>query len=385
MALDIDDLITPLTEDQILERFLANLEAIGLRARSWRPAGTYRTILRVVAGLCASFSDEQAKFIRSGFLELAEGNWLTWVAFYVFGVTRPESTFATGEVTLTNTSGGDYSFAAGQLRVFNTATQKAYKNVDVVELPPLGTVSFDIIAVEIGADSSSSTGTIDDIETQYVGQITVTNAAPVVGSDAMPDEDLRQLCRDKQGARSAYGPRGAYAYAIRTALRDDGSTVDVNRYSISPSSSTGVVTIYLASPSGVPTVDDVDAVIDNVEEIARNDVATADISAASAVTITRSVTVWARKQPGLRAADLEELVDAQLVLLNRSYPIGGIKKDTLSGYFWADSLDAAVQKAHPAIFSVDGTGADVALATGEVPILAVTVADVRLVDAEIHT
>jgi hypothetical protein len=385
VQLSIDELVTPVTEDEFLERFVANLETMGLKARSWRPGGVYRTILRVLAAVCASFSDLQVQFIKSGFLELAAGLWLTWVAYYVYGVERPEATFATGAVTLTNLGGGEYTLTAGQLRVFNSTTKKAYTNADDFTLAPLATLTIDIVAVEIGSASSSSAGAIDDIETTYVGQITVTNASPVVGSDQLPDEDLRQLCRDKIAARSVFGPRGAYAYAIRTAKRADGSTVDINRYSISPASSTGIVTIVVASPSGVPTADDVAAVVANVEELVRPDTVTVNISGATAKTVTRAVTLWARKQPGLAAADLQALAEKQLTELNRLYPIGGIRKsDGAPGYFWADSLDAGLQKAHETIFSVDGAGADEALAAGEVAVLNVTIAEVRIVDAEVH-
>lgn len=379
-----EDLIDPISEEQFLEQFLDILETVGLKARSWRPGGVYRTILRVLAITCAVFSAQQVKFIRSAFLELAEGNWLTWVAFFVYGVARPASTFATGQVTLTNLGGSIYDFTPTQIRIFNTTTKKAYTNQGAVHLDPLGTVTFDVIAIEIGSASSSSAAAIDGVETQYDGQLTVTNALPVIGSDEMPDADLRQLCKDKLGARSVFGPRGAYSYAIRSAKRLDGSTVDVNRASISPFSSTGVVTIYIASPSGVPTTDDVTAVTANVEQIARPDTVTVNISPVTGHAITRGLTIWAKKETGLSADDIKALAEKQLVLLNRSYPIGGIRKGTTQGYFWADNLDGAVQKAHASIYSVDGVGADVALTLGEVPVLAVTVDQVRIIDAEVH-
>ncbi len=380
----IEDLITPITEDQFVEHFLTTLESVGLAARSWRPGGVYRTILRVLAATCASFSDLQVRFIRSGFLELAEGDWLTFVAYYVYGVSRPESTFAVGPVTLTNSGGGDYTFTAGQFRVFNTALNKTFKNVGVIALAPMSTATGDFVAVEIGSGSSSAATTIDGVETMYDGQIAVSNAAPILGSDAMADADLRQLCKDSLGARSVFGPRGAYRYAIRTALRNDGSPVDINRMSISPGSSTGIVTVYVASPSGVPTGDDVTAVIANIEALARPDTATVLTTAVTGVTITRALTIWAEKQEGLSAADLVAFADAAIVRLNRDYPIGGIRKATSQGYFYADKLEGVVQGSHPAIYDIEDTGADVALDPGEIAVLAVTIAAVNIVDTEVH-
>ncbi len=380
----IEDLITPVTEDQFFEQFLSNLETVGLKARSWRRGGVYCTIIRVLAAFCAAFSDLQCRFIRSGFLEFAEGNWLTWVAYYVYGVERPESTFATGEVTLTNGGGGDYTWAPRQLRVFNSTLDKAYTNQDEIHLGPLSVGTFPFIAVESGAASSSTTGAIDDIETTYADEITVTNEAPVIGSDPMPDDELRQLAKDKRDARSVFGVRGAYRYAIRSAKRAGGSTVDVNRMSISPSSSTGTVTMYVASPSGVPTDDDVQLCRDNVELLARPDTVSTSLDACTPVTITRNLTIWAEKQEGLSAADLRALALQKLVLLNRNYPVGGIKKAGPTSYFWADKLEGAVQSAHPSIFDVEGIGDNEAMTTGQVAIFAVTIDAVHIVDTEVH-
>ncbi len=381
----IDDLIVPITEDQFLERFLTKLETIGIGARSWRPGGVYRTILRVLAATCATFSDLQVQFTRSGFLELAQGMWLTFVAFYVYGVARPESTYATGPVTVTNLGPGSYSFADGQLRIFNSLLSKSFKNVGTLVVAPFATVvGAQFIAVEIGSESSSSATAIDSVETAYDGQISVSNPDPILGSDAMVDADLRQLCKDSLGARSVFGPRGAYAYAIRTAKRLDGTPVDINRRSISPGSSTGIVTIYVASASGVPTTGDVDAVKLNIEALARPDTATVITSAVTGVTITRALTIWAEKQDGLSATDLTTFAEAALVQLQRTYPIGGIRKATTQGYFYADKLEGVIQGAHPAIYDVDGVGVDVALSAGQIAVLDITIAAVHIVDTEVH-
>lgn len=381
--ISIDDLVTPVTSDQQLETMLSILETLGLQPRQWREGGSLRTILRVVASTFAAFSSLQAAFIRGAFLELSEGAWLTLLAYYVYGVSRREATFATGEVTLTNAGGGNYPFAAGQLRVINPTTNKAYTNVDAFTLAPLSTMTISIIAVEVGAASSAGTGAINTLETQYDG-VSVTNAAPVVGLDAATDPELRQLCRDKRAGRSVYGPRGAYAFAVRSTLRPDGTPANINRLSISPSSSTGIVTIYIASPTGAPDPEDLTLVLDSVNALARADTATAVVLPAVVKTIALDVTVWAEKRPGLAAADLQALVVDKLLALNASYPIGGIRKATTQGYLYESTIDGTSKSAHEAIYAVDGTGSDVALAANEVAVLSVTVT-ARLVDSEVHS
>jgi hypothetical protein len=86
----------------------------------------------------------------------------------------------------------------------------------------------------------------------------------------------------------------------------------------------------------------------------------------------------------LSASDLTAFANEAIVRLQRTYPIGGIRKSTPTGYFYADTLEGAVQASHPAIFDVEGVGTDVALGAGEVAILDVAVVAVHIVDTEVH-
>lgn len=373
----LDDLITPVTTDQQLENFLSTLETIGVRARSWRQGGSLRTILRMVAGTYAGFSNVAVEFIRSGFLDLARGGWLTLCARYVFNVERIVATFATGKVTLTNSGGGSYpNVAVGALRVINTATKKVYTNTAIYSLAsgPGTTVDVDIQAVELGTPSNASAGGIDQLETFLNLGITVTNASAVIGSDDEADEDLRKRCKDKLGTLSGLGPRGAYQYSVKSAVRTDGSPVDVNRLSVSPSSSTGRVTVTVASPTGTPPPTDLDFIRAAIELYARPDSVTAIVNAANPVSYTKTLTVWATRTPGISADDLEALVNTALIAMIRDYPIGGhTKPPSTQGYLFASRIEGAAMSAHPSIFAVDGVGADIAMAVDDVVTLGTTV------------
>ena len=103
---------------------LAALELLQIPARSWRVANPLRVILRVVATMYAGFTTVFVALIKSGFLDYAETGWLTLLARYVYGVERVTADFATGEVTLTNSGGGIYPFAAGELRLQDPTTLK---------------------------------------------------------------------------------------------------------------------------------------------------------------------------------------------------------------------------------------------------------------------
>jgi len=337
--------------------------------------GSLRTILRVMSGTFAGFTNIIVAFVRAGFLDLASGGWLTLLAYYVFNVVRIPATFATGNVLLTNSGGGIYTAVQiGQLRVIGSATKKTYTNTAVFTLNPGDTnISVAVQAEELGAASTAAPGTIDALETILPG-VTVTNSTAVVGSDAELDPALQQRCKDKLATLSGLGPRGAYSYAVRSAVRTDGSIVDINRLSISPSSSTGVVTVYVASPAGAPSTADLDFIRASIESTARPDTVTVNVFAATALPLTKTITVWAKRTDGLSADDLTALVNTALVLMIRDYPIGGFTKPpSTSGFLYASTIDGTAKSAHPAVFAVDGVGGDLAMSPGQVATLATTI------------
>lgn len=379
MAPSIDELVKTLTEEEVLEAFLGILESIGIPARSWRVGGSLRSILRVVARTYAGFTELQSAAIKAGFLESAFGPWLTLLAYYVFGVERPDATFATGFERFTNTGGGSFSYGPDEVTLLWEAGKRSYVNAEAFTLGPLESKLVAIRAVEAGAASSAAPGSITKLETTMIG-VVVTNEASVVGADALKDPDLRQKCRDKRASRSPRGPRGAYAFAVSEAKRIDGTPVNINRNSVSKSSSTGTVTVYVASPSGAPIAEDIAAVVESIEAIARPDTVTVFVLAATEVPLSRSLVVWARRVDGVSASDIKALVESALLAEIATYPIGGIPKPPLvQGYLYADFISGIAKGSHPSIFDVDGAGSDQALAPGEVVTMTTTV-EVRVVD-----
>lgn len=377
--ISIDDLLTPVTEDQVNENFLSSMEVLNIPARSWRTGGALRTMLRVVARTYANFSVVMVSVLAGSFLEKSVGGWLTLLAYYVYGITRPAATYATGFARLSNASGLAYAFGISELRLINPTTKKAYFNTSPITLNPGDVlVAVAIQSVEQGTSNNASPGQISALESIVLG-VTVTNVDAVVGQDEMKDPDLRQLCRDKLGTLSNGGPRRAYSYAVRSATRLDGTLTNVNRLTISPSSSLGRVVIYVAAPSGAPDPLDVGYVRASVEALARPDAVTAIVVAATEVAVARTLIVWATSRDGLSVASLASAVNTKLVAALSTYPIGGIAKPpSLQGYLYADYLTAIAKSADVSIFDIDGSGADIALNAGEVATLA-TVLDVRIV------
>ncbi len=378
--LTIEQLMTPATTEQVMETFLSTLETLGVPARSWRVGGAFRTILKTVAMTYAGYTAVMSEFAKAGFLDSAAGGWLTLLAFYVYGVTRRPSTFATGYVLFTNVGGGVYdasNAAAGTVYLL-AGTTRYFTREDLSLLTPGATQLVSIQALVAGSASSSAPTLINVLETQLLG-VTVSNPLSVAGADAQDDESLRETCRNKIAALSLLGPRGAYAYAVDVALRLDGSPVDINRREPIEDPDTGIVTTYVASPAGTPLADDLTAIRLSVETWARPDSVTAVVVGATPVAFTKDLIVWAKATPGLDAETVQTAVEDALVALIAAYPIGGENKPPdLQGYLFATNIEGTAKAAHPSIFAIDGVGVDLAIGVGEVATLAATV-EVRLV------
>jgi hypothetical protein len=371
--LTIDELTTAPTSDELFDSMIAWLVSIEIPADKWRTGGVARSILRVVANTFATFATLIALFASGAYLDTATGDWLTLLARNVYGVERIQGQFATGSVLASNAGGSIYTFAAGDFIVLNAVSGAAYINTGAFTLNPGDlNIAVPVIATVLGTGSNANPGDVTGLGVALTG-VTVTNPDSIVGQNEQSDADLRSLCLAKLGALSMAGPRGAYAYAIASAL-NAGSPVNVNRHSISPSSSTGVVTIYVASPAGVASSGDVAAIQANVEAVARPDSVTANVSSVAITPYTATLDVWARATKGLDAPTLSTLVGNVLTAQVAAYDIGGVPKPpSTQGYLYAETIEAWAQSAHPSIYSVDCSGGDLALSPGHVATLGVTI------------
>lgn len=322
--LTIDEILQKATRAEYRARMVTMLVTLSVPADKWKSGGVASTMLTVCAALFAFIDSTIVGIISDFFLPLATGTGLVRLAYYVYGVTVPEATFATGSVTFTNSAGGIYPMAAGEVTVLNSSTGITYTNVDAVTIPALGTATVDVRATTAGSVGNSSPAGIDTMNTTLYG-VTVTNPAALVGIDAPTDAAVRQLCTNKLGVLGVRGVRTAYAYAVQTATNSvTDQPVNINRWSISESSHTGTVTLYVASPTGVPDADDVTGVATNVEALARPAGVTANTYAAAAVVYAPTITVYVLNAPGLDVDALKDAIDAAILTYISTYPIGGV-------------------------------------------------------------
>ncbi len=378
--LPIEMLLRPMTEDEVFERMLQILRDLKMPVDSWRRGAAIRVIIRVAARLYAGFTIIMAAFIASGFLETAEGEWLTKLAKNVYGVDRRPATFAREKIRLTNTDSLVFEDQVpGSVTVISTSG-KAYRNAELFTLNAFAEIEVVFEAVEVGSASTAAAGAINELETELSG-VVVTNPKPFIGVDEEKDPELRQACKDKLGALSVRGPRTAYAWAVREAKLDTGVPVNVNRHQISRFSSTGRVNVWIASPQGSPLPEEKVAVEASIEQRARPDTVRATVFLATEVPVAKTIDVWIKRRDGVNVEDVATVIETAYVREGASYPIGGIAKSpSTQGKLYADWLAGVAKQAWPDVYDVDGTGDDVDLDQGEVALLQIT-ANVRMEDA----
>jgi hypothetical protein len=374
--LSIQTLLNPVTGPQIRTSWVQTLVTLGIPANQWVPGGVASTMLTIVSNQFASFQNLMVQAIGSGFLTTASGAWLQLLAFYVYGVTVPPATFASGALTLTNSGGGIYSFVPFTASFLNPTTGQVYQNVTAISLSGPSTQSITIQCTQSGSVGNAAPNAINTLVTTMLG-VTCTNPASLIGLDQLADAAIRQLCINKLGVLSVRGPATAYQYAVQTATGVvSGLPVDINRSTVSASSSTGVVTIYVASPSGPATTDDVNGVIANIALIAQPDAVTVNVIDATAVADTDAPVVWVHTN-GVPVATILAAINTALDNFYSIYPIGGLTTDAGTGLFSTGKdgvIGQAVQDAGGTIISVEGTNF-LALTAGQVAVneLAVSV------------
>lgn len=348
--ISLTDLVRALTSDEVKTSVLAALETLGFPVASWARGAVIRTIVAAFSATLAPFTTIQVAIAKSGFLDWAEGDWLTLVAEQVYSVDRNPAEFAGGTVTLDNAGGGLFTFAAGAARFYNSATGKVYVNTAGFTLNPLETgLDVAIEAIEIGSASTSEATAIDSCETTMLG-VTISNASAVIGYDAETDADLRARCRLSTAAVSPNGPADALEYVARSFDLNGG--VAVTRTNGVFDSDVGASTLYIAGASGAIGAPDVALVQDAIDRVA---VPTGfDCTVASAVAVPVNVTAilyfYSSSSADLAAA--ETAAEAAITAYLQSLRVGGDRMIPTLGLLHKSNLIAAIKAAVPEAFGV---------------------------------
>lgn len=375
----LSDLTTPATRADVQASIYRVLGIMGVNTTAWGAGAVVRTLTVAVSAILSAFSSLQAQIASSGFLDLAEDNWLTLVAKYVYDVDRNEAAFATGTLTLSNSGGGIYIVDPGDLIVATPATPdprsgKTYRNDEAFVLGAGATIVVAITAVEAGSESTAGAGAITVLVTSLLN-VTCSNPNALVGLDEETDAALRVRCSEKLGALSPMGPWDAYTYAARNAHRSTGEPCGITR-TRTLKDGYGNVTLVVGSATGIVTgtigdlATDLGAVDEAIQTLAAPLAVTAHTESATAVNQAISYELWAYNTSGLNDAQIALAVQSALAAFTARQPIGGntLTPADTTGYVWSDAIKAAISGVLPQIFHVAITvpAADVALTLTQV-------------------
>jgi hypothetical protein len=323
--LTIDQILTPLTPDQVRASLVNILIGLSVPADKWAKGGVASSILTATANVLSMLSGQLANGLTAYFLPKATGGILQLVAQYVYGVIPPQATFASGPYNLVNAGGGVYTVAAGALTVSDPSTGNKYTNTAPFTLNSNSSLTITIACTTSGSAGNASPDAITNLVTSLLG-VTGSNPSALVGLDPLTDDALRQLCLNSLGARSVRGPRTAYAYAIQTATNSvTGNPVNINRFVISTASHTGDTNVVIAGPNGTTDPDDLTGVETSIEAQARPEGVTVTVQPATVVTYAPTLTPWVQAPAGVTAGTLQSAIAAYLTASfgSPANPIGG--------------------------------------------------------------
>lgn len=373
----LDDLTRPMTRQECQEAIYSALAAAGTNTTAWKPGAVVRTMIVAVSAVMAAFTTLTAAIAKSGFLELAAGDWLAIVAHYVYGVDKQTATFAKGTVVLTNEAGGVFPIGPNDLIVSSPTTGKAYRNLEAFTLGALETKSIAVVAVEVGKDSDAAAFTITAFGTPLLN-VLVTNPSPLEARNDDSDGELRARCYERLGALSPNGPWDAYSYVCKSALREDGSPIGVTRVRLLKDGYGGL-RIYVATATGGIASGDVAILQREVDQKATTQCVNALVISATPRFIDITHETWIYNTSALTSVQLEDAVYKRLRAYVQAQPLGGnILTPTVppTGRIYADAIrttiGAAIGTALPGLIvhtDLSLPAGDLILAVNEVPVI----------------
>jgi len=381
----LSELTTPLTTAQARAAIYAAIEARGASTTSWKQGSVVRTVIAGLAIVVSAFSRLQAEIAKSGFLDLAEGDWLALVALNVYRVEKLKGSFASGFVTLSNAGGGVYSGGVGDL-IFTAGPGRTYRSTAAYSLAggPGTTAIVAVEAVEIGTASNASATEINLLVTSLPG-VTCSNAAALVGANPETDLELRERCNAKTGLASPNGNADAYSYSAKSATRINGTAIGVTRTK-TQADGAGGVTLTIANASGAVTgtvgdpTTDLGAVKAAVQRVVPLGV-TLTLENAAPVSVPVTYSLWVRGAGD--PVQIETEVSARLLALFATLPIGGDVIAAPPGFVYKSLIEATigdvVAPAELVRLVVTAPAADVVITAGQVPVAGAFVGTITVI------
>jgi hypothetical protein len=388
MALvELSVLIVPITREEYFATGLTTISALGVDTETWESGDPTRSTLYAHCVQLESADAFDVGAIKGGFLDTAEGNWLSLHAAKNYATPRREATYATCTVRFTNSSGETHEIELGDI-VSVEATGKEYRVTDLpfggtLAAPNASTLDVEVTALEAGSDSNAGVGDIDKIVSPARANVTVTNTTAATATNEESDPSLRDRARGRLDILSPNGAHGAYDYIVRTPEFNGGASVTRSR--TVGNSFTGEVTVYVAGDSGAVSGGDVTLCQTAVETWCEPICIQATVTNTSNLVQAVTYELWVYDSINLTSAEVEDLVDEALAAGILARDLGGdIIPPAVTGKLYKSFLEATILRAvHPHGFRVSVTtpAADVNMAINQVATLGTVTPTIHLVEA----
>jgi hypothetical protein len=338
-------LVATVTASNAYASILNIANQLGLSTTAWQPLGMARTIFATMSQVVASASGYVNLIAQGGYATTAaamtdaNGNpittWMDLVSSEQYGNIRNPAVAASGVVGFANAQSVPYGpFPIGTLHLKNAATGDTFSNTLATEQiygNAGSTVAFDSyihVAADVLGTGTTVDGTVLVMTTPFAG-VTVlplgqgASSPGMIGTPAETNQSLLARDINKLGSISPNGAGSALEYVATTAsiIALYGTvSAPITRAQEQTSTSTGVVTLYIANANGPALSGDAIIVQAAEQALAVPTDMTLLVVPASSVYIVVTATIYIMGSSGGIAAAAQANVEEYLSLV----PIGGL-------------------------------------------------------------
>lgn len=259
MALTLEQLQDPISEDEALEFVLQTLQDLGFSARSWHDGGLARTMCLMFAKVYSSLATTVSEYSKFSFNDTSEGDALTAFSSSHYDNTRVAATPTIGTCRLSNASGAPHVITASQLVAEDVNNSFTFRNTTGGTLAAGGTLDLTFEAEVAGADRNVALNTITVLQTPLTG-VTITNPdigsgtwITSEGSDEESDASLQARNTGKWSTRTYASPPEAYPQFARESSDNIARSIADDSNPGGP----GTIDVYIAGGTGVSSAGDV--------------------------------------------------------------------------------------------------------------------------------
>lgn len=337
----IEQLRTPLTEEEAYDEIIGDLKDLGFTADDWEPGSVVRTIVEVAARRVALESTWPGLISMQMFLQDANDAGLTSLVSSSYDLERQAAVPTQGQIFLSASAGvGPYTFAAGQLVVADDTFGYQYRNIAGGTLN-VGSSSY--VAFEADVSGSLRNVANNTITTfvQALAGVSVNNPPDPetgtwitqAGTDEESDAKLKARARSRWGTLPYATPAAGFENVVLSVPAIAKSRIDATN----PRGS-GSLDVYVWGSGSHPGA----SAISTAQDLctARKH-ATERVLVVAATEQTQAVSASVTYDSSTSEAAMLSAVSASLVSYFDGLPIGG-KEVSGQGYAFKSELIAAV-------------------------------------------